>query len=95
LGNQPVISLFVNGYEGRHQHVLEVARFKELRDRDWNLVVQHTYSEGNKAADYLASIGYGYPVGSHTVLSSDCNLGHFLRYDCLGITERRSIVIND
>ncbi|CAN1785138.1 hypothetical protein LINPERHAP1_LOCUS16780, partial [Linum perenne] len=86
---------FVNGYEGRHQHVLEVARFKELRDRDWNLVVQHTYSEGNKAADYLASIGYGYPVGSHTVLSSDCNLGHFLRYDCLGITERRSIVIND
>ncbi|CAN1177877.1 hypothetical protein LINPERHAP2_LOCUS33360 [Linum perenne] len=26
---------------------------------------------------------------------SDCNLGHFLRYDCMGITETRSILIND
>ncbi|CAN1186113.1 Putative ribonuclease H protein At1g65750 [Linum perenne] len=90
-----VLSLFLNGNEERHQHVLEVARFREFRDRNWNLVIQHTYREGNKAADYLASIGYGYPIGSHTVLSSDCNLGHFLRYDILGITESRSIVIND
>ncbi|CAN1331264.1 Putative ribonuclease H protein At1g65750 [Linum perenne] len=69
LDSRSVLSLFVNGDEGRHQHVLEVARFKELRERDWNLAIQHTYREGNKAADYLASIGYGYPVGSHTVLS--------------------------
>ncbi|CAN1181654.1 Putative ribonuclease H protein At1g65750, partial [Linum perenne] len=95
LDSRSVISLFMNGDEERHQHGLEVARFRELRDRNWNLEIQHTYREGIRAADYLASIGYGYPVGSHTVLSADCNLGHFLRYDILGITESRSIAIND
>ncbi|CAN1789715.1 Putative ribonuclease H protein At1g65750 [Linum perenne] len=95
LDSRSVISLFMNGDEERHQHGLEVARFRELRDRNWNLEIQHTYREGNRAADYLASIRYGYPVGSHTVLSSDCNLGHFLRYDIFGITESRSIAIND
>ncbi|CAN1179907.1 hypothetical protein LINPERPRIM_LOCUS12408 [Linum perenne] len=34
------------------------ARFRGLRDRDWILVILHTYREGNRAADFLANIGY-------------------------------------
>ncbi|CAN1179237.1 hypothetical protein LINPERPRIM_LOCUS36763 [Linum perenne] len=29
------------------------------------------------------------------ILVSDCNLGYFIRYDCLGISEPRLISIND
>ncbi|CAN1793605.1 hypothetical protein LINPERHAP1_LOCUS20052, partial [Linum perenne] len=56
---------------------------------------KHTFREGNHAADFLADIGYDYPLGSHTISTSDSRLGHFLRYDCMGITELRSVLIND
>ncbi|CAN1335133.1 hypothetical protein LINPERPRIM_LOCUS36647, partial [Linum perenne] len=57
--------------------VVALSCFQELRSRDWSLVIKHTYREGNRAADYLASIGYSYPFGSHTVSISDCRLGYF------------------
>ncbi|CAN1845320.1 hypothetical protein LINPERHAP1_LOCUS37800 [Linum perenne] len=81
--------------EPLHQHGMEIAQFRELCARDWVVEVWHTYREGNYAADYLASIGYDYPLGSQTILVSDCNLGYFIRYDCLGISEPRLISIND
>ncbi|CAN1184990.1 Putative ribonuclease H protein At1g65750 [Linum perenne] len=78
-----------------HQHAMEVAEFHELQRRDWTIVLRHTYREGNHVADYLTSIGYDYPLGSHTVHFSDCNLIYFVRYDCMGISETRLISIND
>ncbi|CAN1131087.1 Putative ribonuclease H protein At1g65750 [Linum perenne] len=94
LDSKAALSILTRG-ETLNQFSLEIAHFRELQGRDWELIMRHTYREGNRAADHLASIGYGYPVGSHTVSISDCNLGHFLRYDCLGITEQRSVLIND
>ncbi|CAN1177272.1 Putative ribonuclease H protein At1g65750 [Linum perenne] len=96
LDSQTAITLLSNEVGARHQHALETATtFTELRNRDWELVIKHTYREGNRAADYLAGIGYGYPYGSHSISIFDCNLGYFLRYDLLGIAEQRSILIND
>ncbi|CAN1752800.1 Putative ribonuclease H protein At1g65750, partial [Linum perenne] len=95
LDSRVAISILTSGDRLSNQFALEKARFQELRSREWNLVIKHTYREGNRAADYLASIGYDYPLGSHSVSISDCRLGYFLRYDCLGITEQRSILIND
>ncbi|CAN1179481.1 hypothetical protein LINPERHAP1_LOCUS37920 [Linum perenne] len=57
--------------------------------------IKHTYREGNHAADFLASIGYDYPFGSHTISISYSNLGYFVLYDCMGIFETRSVLIND
>ncbi|CAN1732206.1 Putative ribonuclease H protein At1g65750 [Linum perenne] len=95
LDSQAVITLLTDARNTRHLHVLETDRFKELQSREWELVIKHTYREGNRAADYLASIGYGYPYGSHTISPTDCNPVYFLRYDCFGIAEQRSILIND
>ncbi|CAN1833322.1 Putative ribonuclease H protein At1g65750 [Linum perenne] len=95
LDSQAAITL-LNSDEGLYnQHGLEIENFRELRGRDWMVVTKHTYREGNHAADYLASIGYDYPFGSHSVSLSNCNLGYFLRYDCLAISEQREIFIND
>ncbi|CAN1121936.1 Putative ribonuclease H protein At1g65750 [Linum perenne] len=95
LDSQAAINLLTTEDVTRTLHALEAASFKELQNRNWEVVIRHTYREGNKAADFLASMGYGYPFGSHNFPTSDCNLGYFLRYDCAGIAEQRSILIND
>ncbi|CAN1799730.1 Putative ribonuclease H protein At1g65750 [Linum perenne] len=52
---------------------------------------QHIFQEANQAADYLASIGYSRQLGTHLISTSDCNLGFFLRHDCMGISTPRLI----
>ncbi|CAN1802045.1 Putative ribonuclease H protein At1g65750 [Linum perenne] len=95
LDSQVAISLLTDAENSRDQHTLETDRFMELQNQDWELKVKHTYREANRAVDYLAGIGYDYPYGSHTISTSDCNLGYFLRFDSFGIAEQRSILIND
>ncbi|CAN1188181.1 Putative ribonuclease H protein At1g65750 [Linum perenne] len=56
---------------------------------------QHVFRESTKAADFLASRGYEFPFGIHLYPLSDCNLGHILIYDCLGISEPRLLLINE
>ncbi|CAN1820456.1 hypothetical protein LINPERHAP1_LOCUS29109 [Linum perenne] len=75
---------------------MEFTRFRELRSRDWRLKVEHTCREGNHVNDFLASLGYGYSFGSHTIPVSDITLGCYLHYDGMGIAKTRSIFfIND
>ncbi|CAN1136187.1 Putative ribonuclease H protein At1g65750 [Linum perenne] len=95
LDSKSAISLLTKTRDTSHQHGMEVLQFRELSDRDWVIKTKHTYREGNHAADLLASLGYGYPLGSHTILTTNSQLVYFLRYDCMGITEQRSILIND
>ncbi|CAN1141919.1 Putative ribonuclease H protein At1g65750 [Linum perenne] len=73
------------------QHAAEVVAILKLLQPDWEVTIAHIYREGNKAADYLASIGHNLPLGTQSIPVSDCNLGYFLRYDCMGISEPRII----
>ncbi|CAN1813020.1 Putative ribonuclease H protein At1g65750 [Linum perenne] len=95
LDSKAAISLLTETRDTSHQHGMEVLQFRELCDRDWIIKTKHTYREGNHAANLLASLGYGYPLGSHTISTTDSQLVYFLRYDCMGITEQRSILINE
>ncbi|CAN1170687.1 Putative ribonuclease H protein At1g65750 [Linum perenne] len=83
------ISLLMGRGEPTHHHGLETALFQDLCRRDWQVVVRHIFREGNHAADYLASIGYDYPFGSHTVSSSDCNLVYHLRHFIIATVQLR------
>ncbi|CAN1192339.1 hypothetical protein LINPERHAP2_LOCUS41492, partial [Linum perenne] len=67
----------------------------ELCNRNWLVEVRHVYREANKAADFLAGQGYLFPFGIHLFPLSNCNLGHILRYDCLGVSEPRFILIDE
>ncbi|CAN1776652.1 Putative ribonuclease H protein At1g65750 [Linum perenne] len=95
MDSKAAIELFLSSGEPLHQHAGEVLSFRELRARDWSITIRHVYREGNKAANFLASRGHDFPFGSHLVPSSDCNLAYFLRYDCLGISEPRHVLINN
>ncbi|CAN1256844.1 Putative ribonuclease H protein At1g65750 [Linum perenne] len=67
----------------------------ELCNREWRVEIRHVYREANKVADFLANQGHLFPFGTHLFPLSDCNLGHILRYDCLGISEPRFILIDN
>ncbi|CAN1743222.1 Putative ribonuclease H protein At1g65750 [Linum perenne] len=55
---------------------------------------QHIYREANKAADSLANRGHSLGLGCHLISGSDRGLGLYLRYDCIGVSENRLILIN-
>ncbi|CAN1751119.1 Putative ribonuclease H protein At1g65750 [Linum perenne] len=76
-----------------HQHASEVLAIRELLHRNWQVEIHHIFREGNGAADFLANMGHGFDPGIHMISSSDCNLGYFLRKDCMQIAELRSIPI--
>ncbi|CAN1281787.1 Putative ribonuclease H protein At1g65750 [Linum perenne] len=79
------ISLLSGEGDLSHHNGMETELFHGLRNREWDLIIKHTYREGNSAMDFLANMGYGYPYGSHTFSILDCNLEYFLRYDCMDI----------
>ncbi|CAN1797059.1 hypothetical protein LINPERHAP1_LOCUS21125 [Linum perenne] len=95
LDSLDAISFLTGKGDPIHQHETEGAQYQDLCKRIRMVTVRHKYREGNHASDYLASIGYDYPFGFHMILVSNYNLGHFLLYDYMGISEPCMICIND
>ncbi|CAN1188821.1 Putative ribonuclease H protein At1g65750 [Linum perenne] len=92
--SRSVISLILNDEAPTHQHTGEVLLIRSLVRREWDVSFSHVYREANKSADFLARLGYERELGLHRIDTSDCNLGYFLRLDCMGISEPRLISIN-
>ncbi|CAN1837682.1 hypothetical protein LINPERHAP1_LOCUS35168, partial [Linum perenne] len=72
LDSKTAILIMTSDKEVTHQHGLEAIKLRELLNQEWTVMVQHSYREGNHAVDYLASIGYDYPFGSHTIHETNC-----------------------
>ncbi|CAN1825720.1 Putative ribonuclease H protein At1g65750 [Linum perenne] len=89
-----IVQLIEAPGDPQHQHSMEVRDVKDLLSRDWDVRIWHVYREANHAADHLASTGFKFPLDIHSVSPSDVNLGYFLRYDCFGISESRSILMS-
>ncbi|CAN1152969.1 Putative ribonuclease H protein At1g65750 [Linum perenne] len=60
-----------------------------------NPTIKHIYREANKVVDFLTEQGSYFPIGTHLFPLIDSNLGYFLRYDCMGISEPRLIYLNE
>ncbi|CAN1726047.1 hypothetical protein LINPERHAP1_LOCUS337 [Linum perenne] len=90
-----VIKLVEAEGEPLHQHAMEVLDLRELLHRGSEVCIIHVYREGNHAVDFLAGIGFLHPIRCYMIPTSNASLGYFLRYDCSGITETRSIFMNE
>ncbi|CAN1174509.1 Putative ribonuclease H protein At1g65750 [Linum perenne] len=90
-----MLALVKNDESPSHQHTLEVLDIQDLLRHDWEVEIRHVYREGNRAADYLADMGFRFPLGVHSFPTTYVNLGFHLRYDCTRVTEPRLIMIND
>jgi ribonuclease HI len=51
------VNLIRDGVSVHHRFANEVLSIRQLIDRDWNVVVEHTLREGNTCADVLAKMG--------------------------------------
>ncbi|CAN1163947.1 Putative ribonuclease H protein At1g65750, partial [Linum perenne] len=95
MDSTSTISILTDKGNAEHQHELEVLAFRELCSRNWRVKIEHTYREGNYAANHLASLGYDYPLGNHMIPTTCNSLVYFRRRDCIGVSEPRLILIND
>lgn len=46
-----------------HAHFIH--DIKSMLGRDWSVVIQHIYCEGNRCANFMASLGATFPLGYH------------------------------
>ncbi|CAN1195923.1 Putative ribonuclease H protein At1g65750 [Linum perenne] len=95
VDSMTVVQLIEPPNDPMHLHAMEVRDIRELLSRDWEVRVKHVYREANHAADHLAGSGFAFPLGIHSISPTDTNLVYFLRYDCFGISETRSIIMNN
>ncbi|CAN1836623.1 hypothetical protein LINPERHAP1_LOCUS34832 [Linum perenne] len=68
---------------------------QDLLRRDWEVHLLHVFKEGNRAADFLAYIGFNFPLGVHSIPYSDVNLGFHLHYDWLVSLNFDQLLLND
>ncbi|CAN1832282.1 Putative ribonuclease H protein At1g65750 [Linum perenne] len=76
-----------------HQHACIVERFRALMSRAWQVRILHIFRKGNFLADHLANRGHEASLGLHVIDLSDHLLLHWARYDSVGGSETRRIVI--
>ncbi|CAN1147579.1 Putative ribonuclease H protein At1g65750 [Linum perenne] len=95
VDSMAVLALVNSAENPVHQHTLEVLDIHDLLRKDWEVKIRHVYREGNRAADFLADMGFRLPPGVHSFPTTDVNLGFYLRYDCTRVTEPRMITLND
>ncbi|CAN1152968.1 Putative ribonuclease H protein At1g65750 [Linum perenne] len=88
IDSQVAVAILTASENPTNQFAAEVTRFRELR-------VKHIYREANKVVDFLTEQGSYFPIGTHLFPLIDSNLGYFLRYDCMGISEPRLIYLNE
>jgi hypothetical protein len=51
------VSLIKHGASPHHRFANEIHRIRQLLNKDWSVVVNHTLREGNACADVLAKMG--------------------------------------
>ncbi|CAN1800862.1 Putative ribonuclease H protein At1g65750 [Linum perenne] len=91
--SQSAASLILAEDPPLRQHASEVIAIRELLQRNWQVEIHHIFREGNGAVDFLVNMGHCFDPGIQIVPTSNCNLGYFLRKDCMRIAELRRIPI--
>ncbi|CAN1162876.1 Putative ribonuclease H protein At1g65750 [Linum perenne] len=66
------VTAILGDQEEDSRHGRTLASISELRSRDWEVSISHTFREGNKVADMLAHHGHTFDFGFHV----DCNYPH-------------------
>ncbi|CAN1254276.1 Putative ribonuclease H protein At1g65750 [Linum perenne] len=85
LGDQEV--------DSRHGRTLEA--ISELRSRDWEVTISHTFREGNRVADLLAHHGHSLDFGFHVDCMYPHEVDRAIWDDHVGTCFPRTIPMND
>ncbi|CAN1131441.1 Putative ribonuclease H protein At1g65750 [Linum perenne] len=79
--------------DSRHGRTLEA--ISELRSRDWEVTISHTFREGNRVADLLAHHGHSLDFGFHVDCWYPHEVDRAIWDDHVGTCFPRTVQIND
>ncbi|CAN1786317.1 Putative ribonuclease H protein At1g65750 [Linum perenne] len=82
--SKAAVSILSNVDNLDHRHASLVEKFQALKNRDWEVSINHIFREANNAADYLAKLGHDLALGTHVFLYPDSNLLYWLSFDLVG-----------
>ncbi|KAK9148852.1 hypothetical protein Scep_007609 [Stephania cephalantha] len=74
----------LTSHVNKHWHILQLI-FQYL-DKPWDIKVQHSYRDGNRAADWMAGQALRLPLGSHFTLIRPAGIGTILNEDVRGVS---------
>ncbi|CAN1167478.1 Putative ribonuclease H protein At1g65750 [Linum perenne] len=79
--------------DSRHGRTLEA--IFELRSRDWEVTISHTFREGNRVADLLAHHGHSLDFGFHVDCIYPHEVDRAIWDDHVGTCFPRTIPVNE
>ncbi|CAN1249193.1 hypothetical protein LINPERPRIM_LOCUS7034 [Linum perenne] len=62
--------------------------------RDWMISLKHVYREAKFLADFLATKGHDLARGNHSISITKDRVLYWARYDLIGGSESRTIIID-
>ncbi|CAN0906531.1 hypothetical protein LINGRAHAP2_LOCUS24316 [Linum grandiflorum] len=70
-----------------------VARFKELRARDWEIHIEHIYWKANSVADHLVHLDHSFSLSVHVLKALSTDLLNWILHDQLSSSQSRLVPI--
>ncbi|CAN1819377.1 Putative ribonuclease H protein At1g65750 [Linum perenne] len=89
--SKATVSLLSSNDGRMHQHASLVEQFINLRNCEWEVMIQYIYCEANSSADHLANLGHSVDLGTHVCQIPGNTVLYWLRYDLIGVCTPRSI----
>ncbi|KAF7834787.1 putative ribonuclease H protein At1g65750 family [Senna tora] len=93
VDSQIAIDLIQKEINPLHPHCSIVKSIQHLMNRDWRVIFQHTYREGNGVADFLAHWGHELGIGTHYMHELPSEGEQILADDRMGICFPRVCVV--
>jgi ribonuclease HI len=79
------VTLIKTGVSHHHHFANEIQRVRQLLSKDWNIVINHTFREGNACADLLAKMGASANLSLVILEDPPSQLSSALQADAWGV----------
>ncbi|CAN1792681.1 Putative ribonuclease H protein At1g65750 [Linum perenne] len=79
-------------FDSRHGPILY--HIRQMREREWQVNVQHSFRESNRVADLLANLGHSFRLGVHQIVNFPPNIRRAILSYCIRVSFPRLIPIN-
>ncbi|KAJ1396695.1 Ribonuclease H domain [Sesbania bispinosa] len=90
VDSMTAVSLALNGCSNNHPCFPIVSEIRNLEAGPWQVHISHNFREANRAADWLASHAFNFPIGLHAVHDPPSQLIPILRDDIVGVAFLRN-----
>ena len=92
LDSKVVVSLMCKLLDRNHPYSNLIGRIHKLLSRAWEVQIIHTYREGNRVANFMASRGHSFPHGLTIFCDPPMDFRVVLAKDSCGVALPRMVI---